>query len=297
LPGNVALECGLGFFSERAPAPARLVGAAEGALADSAKAGGAVLAPVESGTLASGQDLAAEIRASIDAGRIGLLAQKVLMIDGEDVLQVEMLSRLSGSDGRPIPAATFVPIASQHGLLGSLDLKVVERALQALERVTSLPWTVSVNVSMQSIAEAAFRAGLKALLARNPVLARRLVFEITGYAASHSPDLAKAFAAELRASGVRIALDNFDLDRNSMTIVHELLPAYLKLAPAFTQQIAAREDLRLIVEAMVRMLRPLGIPLIAQGVEDATVVSVLAALGLAGYQGYAGGRPEPLPEA
>ena len=59
----------------------------------------------------------------------------------------------------------------------------------------------------------------------------------------------------------------------------------------------AREDLRFIVEALVRMLRPLEIPLIAQGVEEPGSVATLTELGLSGYQGYAVGRPEPLPQA
>ena len=82
-----------------------------------------------------------------------------------------------------------------------------------------------------------------------------------------------------------------------MAIVNDLRPAYIKLASTFTQQIVEREDLRFIVEAMVRMLRPLEIPLIAQGVEDASTIAMLAELGLAGYQGYAAGRPAPLPSA
>lgn len=121
--------------------------------------------------------------------------------------------------------------------------------------------------------------------------------ELTGYAASRSPGLAKEFASDLRKLGVRVALDNFDLDRNAMKSVHELLPAYIKLAPAFTQRIGVREDLRFIVEAMLRMLRPLEIPLIAQGVEDASAIPVLTELGLAAYQGYAGGRPKQLAAA
>ena len=86
----------------------------------------------------------------------------------------------------------------------------------------------------------------------------------------------------------------FDLDRNVMAVVHELRPAYIKLAPAFTHQIGMRRDVRFIVEAMLRMLRPLEIPLIAQGVEDAGAVAILADIGLSAYQGYAGGRPEAL---
>lgn len=294
---NVSLASGLAHFNQDTVALAALAQAAESALTQAVKQGGAVLAAGSSGAQATGADLKQEIESAIAAKRITLLGQKVISLVDAEVLQVELLASLTGSEGEPIPAATFVPIASQYGLLPALDAAVIKRALVALERVPSLPWAVSVNVSMQSIGAGAFRAALKELLAKNKPIARRLVIEVTGYAASRSPELIKAFAAELHRFGVRVAFDNFELDRNSMAIMHELLPAYVKLAPAFTQEIAARDDLRFIVEAMVRMLRPLEIPLIAQGVEDASHIAILAGLGLTAYQGYAGGRPEPLSEA
>lgn len=294
MPADCTVSCGLAVFSEDSAGLPGLAQAAEGVLAEAVKRGGAVLAPLEDGVQAHRVDLRQEIESAIGAGRITLLAQNVISIADVDILQVELFCSLTGSDGKAISAGTFVPLASQHGLLAALDAKVIEQALIAMGKIESLPWVVSVNVSMQSIGDEVFRATLGTLLAKNLPLARRLVFEITGYAASRSPDLTRAFAAELRKSGARVALDNFDLDRNSMAIVHELLPAYIKLAPAFTQHIASREDLRFMVEAMVRMLRPLEIPLIAQGVEEDASIPVLAALGLAAYQGYAAGMPQPL---
>ena len=297
MAAEVQLSCGLTHFGEDTVSLARLAQVAESALADAVKKGGAVLAPLQSAGQATGADMKKEIEAAIAADRITLLGQKVISVVDQDVLQVELLTSLHGGDGKAIPAGIFVPVASQYGLLPALDRKVIEQVLAALERVASLPWTVSLNVSMQSIGDAGFRAALASLLVKQKHLARRMVVELTGYAASRSPELAKAFSAEMHRFGTRVALDNFEIDRNSMAIVHELLPAYVKLSPAFTLEIAAREDLRFITEAMVRMLRPLEIPLIAQGVEDASTTTILADLGLSAYQGYAFGRPEALPEA
>ncbi|MBE0615896.1 MAG: EAL domain-containing protein [Burkholderiales bacterium] len=294
---NVVLSSGITHFREDTVTLARIAQAAEGALAGAIKKGGALMDPLQSGARASDVDLKSEIESAIAANRITLLGQKVMSLPDRAILQMELLSSLSGGDGQAIPAGTFVPIASQHGLLASLDRKVVEHAVAALERIKSLPGTVSVNISMQSIGDNGFRSALRDLLLKKKAISGRLVFEITGYAASRLPDLTKAFSNELRRLGARVALDNFDLDRNSMAIAHELLPTYIKLAPAFTQQIAVRDDLRFIVEAMVRMLQPLEIPLIAQGVEDASTIGILAELGLSAYQGYAGGRPEPLPKS
>lgn len=294
LPASTTVSSGIAHFSAREVSLAQLAAAAEGALADAAKIGaGAVSAP-QTGGQGRGTDLKMEIEEAIAGNRIALLGQKVFSIPGNDVLQLEILSCLTGSDGKAIAAGSFVPVASQHGLLALLDQKVIEQTIIALRRLDSLPRAISVNVSMQSISNPAFRSALRGLLTADRPAARRLMFEVTGYAASRSPELTREFSEELHRLEARVALDNFDLDRKSMALVHELLPAYIKLSPAFTLQIGEREDLRFIVESMVRMLRPLEIPLIAQGVEDLRTVTVLAELGLAAYQGYAGGRPAPL---
>lgn len=293
LPSAAVVSAGVAHFSAGTANLLKLGQTAEGALSQAVGrvgTGPAVVATEVAGA-AAGTDLKKEIETAIQQGRIALLGQNVISTKDASVAHMEIFSSLTRSDGVAIPAAVFVPVANQHGLLPALDAKVAGMTLDALLRVASLPRTVSVNVSMQSVASEVFRAELKDLLARHRQLAGRLVVELTGYGASRSPGLTREFSVELRRLGVRVALDNFDLDRNSMTVAHELLPAYIKLAPAFTQQIGVREDLRFIVEAMLRMLRPLEIPLIAQGVEDARTIPVLAELGLAAYQGYAGGRP------
>ena len=299
LPSAAAVSAGIAHFSAGTANLVQLARIAEAALAQAVGEGGMGPAVVGSSAIGAqaGAELKQEIEAAIAQGRIVLLGQKVISTLDASTTQIEIFSSLTRADGGAIPAAAFVPVANQHGLLPALDAKVAGMVLDALRRIATLPRTVSVNVSMQSVASEAFRAELRSLLAKHGPQAARLVVELTGYAASRSPGLTREFSSEMRKLGVRVALDNFDLDRNAMTIAHELLPAYIKLAPAFTQQIGVREDLRFIVEAMLRMLRPLEIPLIAQGVEDASAIPVLAELGLAAYQGYAGGRPERLAAA
>lgn len=106
---------------------------------------------------------------------------------------------------------------------------------------------------------------------------------------------ARGLLQPIRSPGPpELSLDNFDLDRSAMAILHDPLPVHIKVATAFTRQISEREDLRFIVEAM---LQSLEIPHFAQGVKDRGAVPVLAELGLAAYQAYAGGRPERFPPA
>jgi EAL domain-containing protein (putative c-di-GMP-specific phosphodiesterase class I) len=238
-----------------------------------------------------------DIESALAEDRIALVFQRVLSIPDGDAIQAELFSQLARADGQPISAATFIPMASQYGLLPTLDRKVIARALASLAANPDLPRTISVNLSLQSLLDGAFREWLRTTLKADPAAARRLTFEMTGGAASRSAEAARDFSLELRRLGSRLALDNFEVDRNSIALVHELRLAYVKLAPVFTREISTREDVRFIVEAVLRAFRPLEVPIIAQGVEDAALLPVLAEIGVAGYQGYVAGRPEPLRSA
>ncbi len=294
LPTGCTLVAGMANFRGNVARLEELSGKAEAALTTASKqsGGGVSVASNEADAKATGPH--SEIGLAIDAGRLSLLGQPAVALSDGRVLHLEVMSRLNDRNGKPIPAAEFVPIASQFGLLPTLDRKVIARAIELILLNPDLPATISLNVSLQSTSDSTFRTALRSMLEASPRVARRLVFEMTGFSAGRYPDLAKEFSFELERLGSQLALDNFDLDRDALSLVHTLRPAYIKIAPVFTRQLGERTDVRFIVEAMVRMLQPLEIPLIAQGVEDPAMTSVLAEIGIAGYQGYASGRPKDM---
>lgn len=293
LPASITVHAGIGHFSTESISFDALRRLAEAASLQALAGGGVICVEKHSGSEEQA-DMWTEVGRALQAGRVSLVFQKVAAIPGGEALQYEFLGTLTDGQGQTISAGIFVPIASQHGLLPALDGRVVEQAIAALRRVHSLPPSVSVNVAIQSVLDSGFRQGLSELLTANPLEAKRLVFEMTGASASKSLDAIKAFAAELNAAGSQLALDNFEMERNAVALVHDVKPAYVKLAPVFTREIAERADARFILEAMLRVFRQLEIPVIAQGVENASLVTTLAEIGVSGYQGYVLGRPEPL---
>lgn len=294
LPNSIVVSCGMAQFSSGNTGLRKIARTAESALVQAGARGTATVVALQTDSRASWIDLNQEVEDAIASNHVSLLSQNVISVIDQGILQAELFANLTGSEGSTIAAATFVPVARQRGTLPALDCNVVEQAIAAMDRVSSLPRVISVNISMQSLANPEFRRTLRELFKKKEQNAQRLVFEITGYAAGRSPSLIEEFAGELRKLGGQVAIDNFELDRNSITIVHRLLPAYVKLAPALTQQIGARKDLRAIVGALLHITRPLEILLIAQGVEDTHTIPVLSNLGITAYQGYAGGRPERL---
>ncbi len=294
LPGSVTVACGITQFAAGEAKLPELAKRADSALTQAIKKGGGVVVAQTGATTQVPLDMKSEIEAALAGDRVSILFQKVASIPRDDILQFEFFAKLTDSQRNPISAAAFIPVASQHGLLPALDRRIAELTVTALGRNKTLPPVVALNVSMQAVLDADFRATLQKLLKAHPNEAKRMVFEMTGASASKSPDITRSFAAELRRAGSQLALDNFEVDRNAIALVHELMPAYVKLAPVFTREIGQREDVRFILEAMLRVFRPLEIPVIAQGVEDKALVATLTDIGMVGYQGYVLGMPEPL---
>ena len=152
----------------------------------------------------------------------------------------------------------------------------------------------SMNVSAASLRDEQYYAALRELLESPECDASAITFEIGAQAAIIDSDAAERFAQFARARGAAVALDDLELSGESLLLARQLLPAYVKLAPAATREIATLADQRYLVESVVALLRPLDIAVIAKGIEVAEVMTLLAACGVTGAQGYAIGRPERL---
>ena len=241
-------------------------------------------------TVEGSQAWRALVERSIEEDRIALFSQDVLGIPGRQPLHAEITVRMKRDDGEPIPAAQFLPMAARHGLIARLDCRVVERVLEILARGPAT-MMMAVNISARTVADPDAVRRLLALLDARPGLANRLTFEMTEFGALREWTLAKRFSSEVRRRGARFALDNFGMLQESLMLVHALRPHYIKLSPGYSRELAANEDCRFLVESLVRIATSLNIAIYAQAVEDEALVPALAALGIAGYQGYATSRP------
>ena len=301
LPAGVSVAAGLVHFEGQHPSWFDLERQAGQALAEAVQRGqgSCVVRSLaeESAEARSAEQWRQDIEQALASGRLVLYAQRVFALPQRKVLHAEIMSRLLEADGRAVAAVAFVPSASRHHLLPLIDQALIERLWELLARDEALPPAIAVNISAQSLADEGFRAALGLRLKRTPEIARRIVFEIGGYAAVHHLELAAAFAAEVRSSGAQFALDGFELSGASLRVVHRLMPQYIKLAEGYSRGIATDADLRFLVESLIRIVRPLDIKLIASNVEDPHLFGQLADLGFDGFQGYAGDRPGPVRES
>ena len=247
-----------------------------------------------SGIAGTAEEWRARIESACVEGRIELHGQEAVSLPRGRMLHREVTSRLIGGAGMDMPAALFVPMASRHGMLPRLDAEVLQRLRPLLARDAHRREQFAVNVSGASLRDSLYLASVRSLLSDPACDARRLVFEINAQGAAGDVEVTLAFSTLVRGAGAAIALDDLELSSSSLLLARQLLPAYVKLAPAATRDLATQSESRYLVESVVALLRPLEIAVLAKGVENSADIEVLQACGVSGFQGYAASRPAPL---
>jgi len=211
--------------------------------------------------------------------------QPILSLESGDVVGHEAFSRFAGEPVRP-PDRWFAE-ATRVGLGPELQALAIERIL-ALTTLVGLPdqTFLSLNVSPRYLAAPAVAA---ALASADPAA---LVVEITeDEAVDDYVALRRAMAPYLER-GVRFAVDDAGAGFASMRHVTELEPAFVKLDAYLIRGMRNRKTLQAFLRAIHGFTTEVGAALIAEGVEAASDLAVLAETGFPLLaQGYAIARP------
>lgn len=210
---------------------------------------------------------------------------------------IELLLRLPGRDGKPVPPGAFLPAAERYNLSAKIDRWVLTHALawfaenpRALERIV----TCSINLSAQSLVDPKFLNYVCDVLEASPVPAEKICFDISESAAIANLTDATRFMTTLSKFGCRFALDDFGSGHSSFAYLKSLPVDYLKIDGVYVKGIA-NDPLDL---AIVRSINDIGQVMqkhtIAEFVETEQVAEKLREIGIDYYQGYLVSEPLPL---
>jgi diguanylate cyclase (GGDEF)-like protein/PAS domain S-box-containing protein len=210
-------------------------------------------------------------------------------------LNFEVLLRMREADGRVVPAGPLIGAAEKSGRAGVIDRWVLSTTLAWIEaHAAALPNTrfVCMNLSGASLNDERFVQDTLEVLARYAHVTGYLCMEITESVALHDLDNTRRFIDQVRAFGVRVALDDFGAGYTSFSYLKELPADVLKIDGSFIVNINAHPANVAIVEAIVNLAANLGMKTIAEWAEDADTVRTLAEIGVDYVQGYAIARSQ-----
>ncbi|WP_440105547.1 EAL domain-containing protein [Acidovorax sp. BL-A-41-H1] len=211
-------------------------------------------------------------------------------------LRCEILLRMRTADGRLVSPGEFMPAVERYQLAARVDRWVIKKALAWMAEHQEGVELCSINLSGQSVGDAAFLGQVLQAMDQTPVRCDRLCFEITETAAMGDLAAANRFFQALRARGCQFALDDFGSGLSSYAYLRELAVDTLKIDGQFVKNMADDP----VSFAMVKSIHEIGCLMgkktVAEFAESQAIVDLLTGLGVHFAQGYALGRPAPIDE-
>lgn len=235
------------------------------------------------------------LKCAIDNQAFELHYQPQVDVGTGVIVGVEALLRWHDAELGSVSPDRFIPVAVSTGLIHPLGDWVLETACrQAAEwDASGTPVRVSVNLSVQQFRQTQLPARLQQLLALHGTRAELIELEITETEAMADPDTTRQVFDRLRALGISIALDDFGTGYSSLAYLRLLPVSRLKIDREFICRVTHHESDAVLVRAMIAMAHTLGLPVVAEGVEDTAQLGFLRSNGCESYQGWLFAKAQP----
>jgi predicted signal transduction protein with EAL and GGDEF domain len=240
----------------------------------------------------------AALRRALDQNELRLHYQpKVSLNGGTSLTGFEALVRWEHPEQGLLPAAEFVGLAEETGLIVPIGEWVLRQALDQVAgwRQSRPGVTVSVNISARQLEEPRLLTQLSAAAQAAGADPSVLCLELREDALQKDPEAVARTLASLRALGVKLALDDFGTGRSSLSSLRGLPLDTIKIHSSFLRSTGAEPAQEAMLGAMVELGHALGVRVIAEGVESDDQLAQIRQLGCDGAQGYL--FSHPLPEA
>ena len=233
------------------------------------------------------------LRRALEREELELLYQPTVALGAGVVTGAEALIRWRHPDRGLVSPTDFIPLAEETGLILPMGKWVLEEACR-----TAASWdcagrrlTVSVNLSARQFGRAELIDEIAGALTASGLEPQRLCLEITESAVMHEVGRALATMHEMKALGVRLALDDFGKGHSSLSAIKRFPLDVLKIDRSFVSAIPEDEDVEAIVATLIRLGSTLGMVVVAEGIETEFQLRRVRELGCDLGQGYHLARP------
>jgi diguanylate cyclase (GGDEF)-like protein len=230
-----------------------------------------------------------EIVSALNEKRLLIALQPVVDARTRQIIFSEGMIRMRRVDGTIVGASEIVPAVERLGLVRLVDYRVLELAVEYLEKHPTE--SLSVNISPVTLNDNAWLDSLAAHLGASPGIAERLIVEILETAAIDDPHAMRAKLDCMKALGVKIAIDDFGAGHTSFRHLRGFPIDILKIDGAFIQNLSRSSDDRFFVRTLVDLAQHLGVATVGEWVESEETARQLTEWGIDYLQGDAIGRP------
>jgi EAL domain-containing protein (putative c-di-GMP-specific phosphodiesterase class I) len=234
-----------------------------------------------------------EIRHGIAQQQFEPFYQPKVALKTGQVVGMEALARWRHPEHGLVTPEAFISMLELSGDIDTLTLGMVTGAAAACRRMQERGFdlTVSVNLSLTSLADTTMADHITRLVQSTGLEPRSVICEITETAAMTEIAPALENLARLRMRGFGLSVDDFGTGFSSLRQLMRVPFTELKVDQSFVTGCTEHSGLRILLESSVDMARKLGITSVAEGVETVADWRIVQASGCDLAQGYFIARP------
>jgi diguanylate cyclase (GGDEF)-like protein len=190
-------------------------------------------------------------------------------------------------DGLRLPS-TFIPVAERTGLIAEIGEWVVGEVATTLAgwKQSGFDGRLAFNISPRQVDRPDFFAKLRQSFADVDVPLSMIELEFTESAAMEVSAHVIEEIAELRESGAHIAIDDFGTGYSNLARLRAMPLDRVKLDPSLIADIEFNEKARVIVQAVIQLIKGVECEIVAEAVETVAQADMLRAMGCDTVQGY-----------
>ena len=249
------------------------------------------------------EDLAAEhqrkvetekaLTEAVQRGEFILAFQPQMSLVTGEIAGAEALLRWNHPrDGLRGPT-TFIPIAERTGVISEIGDWVLGEVAAVLANWnrTGIARRLSFNISPRQIDRPDFFIKLRQTFSDAQVPLSLIELEFTESAAMEVSEPVLAEIATLRKDGATIAIDDFGTGYSNLARLRAMPLDRVKLDPSLIADIENCDKARVIVQAVIQLIKGVGSEVVAEAVETAAQADILRAMGCDVVQGYVFAAP------
>lgn len=234
-----------------------------------------------------------ELRGAWARGEMSLNYQPLYRLSDGKLVGAEALCRWQHPRLGVVPPSVFIDVAEQSGLIEDLGRQVMVQACKDAarwRRDVALPF-VSVNVSSRQLRSGDLPDVVGHALQAGGLHPEQLHIELTETAVLGDEVQASALLSRLRASGVKVWLDDFGTGFSGLSHLRRVPVDGVKIDRSFVTDVLRDPDDLALTSAIIAMAHSLGVTVVAEGIESEGQFAILRERGCDQGQGFWLGRP------
>jgi len=226
-------------------------------------------------------EMAKEVREAFDNNRIVPYFQPIIDTNTNKVVQYECLARMVTAQGEVLKPDAFLNVVTRSRMDGLLTRTLFSQCVSRF-RKTDICW--SLNITAQDMLDPNLSEFIADELKRYPHPSN-ITLELLETQAIANFSEVKAFIGMVKTKGVKVIIDNFGSGYSNISNVLKLEVDGIKLDGALIKQIVNDKDIYLFIEHIASFANQLGLQLMAESVENATIVTALKKVNVTLMQG------------